>query len=337
MSKPRSSARRGERLILAEAVDDAPDVAGPLALEQGQRVDRGLPRVHDDRLVKLPRQADEPREDFALRVPRRVVVVVVEADLADGRHLGRAREVSQLGVRLGAPADGVVRVDAHARADTVGLAPREVHGLPRLRQILAHADDDEAHHAGGLGPAHDRVGAFGEVSRVEVAVGVDQSDGRGRHAREGYPLLRCPPKRTSSSPSARTRAWIWPAGTPTRSASSGRAVDGERGRRDRLAVTPAGGGGGAPVGEGRPATAADHALAAAAEARMGGGGLGSPRAAMPHRLGSRARSGARPRRPARGGVARRRAARPRRRPRRSGDLRSQDGAGEARGGLARRR
>lgn len=44
---------------------------------------------------------------------------------------------------------------------------------------------------------------------------------------------------------------------------------------DRLAVTPGEEAAALRLVKGRPATAADHALAAAAEARMGGGGLGS--------------------------------------------------------------
>ena len=54
---------RREGFVLAEAVDDAPDVARLLALEDRERVLGRLARVHDDRLAELARKADEPRED----------------------------------------------------------------------------------------------------------------------------------------------------------------------------------------------------------------------------------------------------------------------------------
>src|SRR5207237_9979203 len=82
----------GEGSVLAEAVDDAADVAGAFGGEDVERVLGRFARVDDDRLADLPREADEPREDGALHVARRVIVVVVESDLADGDDDRLARE-----------------------------------------------------------------------------------------------------------------------------------------------------------------------------------------------------------------------------------------------------
>ena len=49
--------------------------------------------MHDNRLSHLARKADETRERPQLRVPRRVIVVEVEADLADGHHFGEPGEL----------------------------------------------------------------------------------------------------------------------------------------------------------------------------------------------------------------------------------------------------
>ena len=79
-----------------------------------------------------------------------------------------------------APADGVVRVNADACRDDLRPPAREVHGAPRLREVGAHPHHDEADHAGRRRPCQDRIRPLGEVARVEVAVGVGESEHDGK-------------------------------------------------------------------------------------------------------------------------------------------------------------
>ena len=61
-----------------------PHLPRALLFEDGRRLVVGLAGVDDDGQAHLAGQAELPAEDLALDVARRVVVVEVEADLADG-------------------------------------------------------------------------------------------------------------------------------------------------------------------------------------------------------------------------------------------------------------
>ena len=276
MSNPRSSARAAKGRVLAEAVDDAAHLARPLPLEDGQRVLRRLARVHDDGLLELARKADETSEDLALHLAGRVVVVVVEPDLAHGHHLGRRRERAELLVRRVAPAGGVVGMNAHAGRDPRGLAPGEGHRGPRLREVLPHADDHEAHDARlRRARAITASAPFGEVARRRGGSG--RRRGRAWWLRRKVAWAGAPrvPRLllVGGHEAGRVRAGRPGAAVlrdPARSRGS------HRGRReDRIFITP-------PreetPGERRlasaaRATASDLALAEEAEQRAGGGGL----------------------------------------------------------------
>jgi hypothetical protein len=71
-----------------------PPTSRAFALEQRQGVGRGLARVDDDGLSQVASEPNEPREDLALRVTGRVIVVIIEADLTHGSHLGSARQLA---------------------------------------------------------------------------------------------------------------------------------------------------------------------------------------------------------------------------------------------------
>ena len=155
-------------------MDDAADVARAFAPQDVERVGRSVARVDDDRLLQLAREADEPREGGALHVARGVVVVVVEADLADGDDLGLGREPRELGVRGVVEGDGVVRVHADRSAGSLVHALRERDRRARRREIGADADDDEALHAGLACAGEHLVGPAREVLRIEMAVRIDE-------------------------------------------------------------------------------------------------------------------------------------------------------------------
>jgi hypothetical protein len=104
-------------------VQHAADLRRPLLLQDARRVLLGLARVDDDGAAHVTREPDLAPEDLLLHVARRVVVVVVEAHLADRRDA--SREVAQLRlVRAGVPRR-LVRVDADR-------GPRRVERLGEL-------------------------------------------------------------------------------------------------------------------------------------------------------------------------------------------------------------
>ena len=94
MEKPRASARRARssppvKQWITPFVD-------ALLLQQRRRLVVRLAGVDDDGQVELAGQTDLGPEHLALDVPRRVVVVEVEADLADGHDALFAGEAAQL-------------------------------------------------------------------------------------------------------------------------------------------------------------------------------------------------------------------------------------------------
>src|SRR5262249_61325341 len=105
---------RPAREIVAarEAVDDAARLPRSFLLEEGGGLVVGLPGMNDDGKPHLSSEAHLPPEGLALHGPRRVVVVEVEPDLADGHDPALAREAAELVVdRLGGE-PGLMRVDA---------------------------------------------------------------------------------------------------------------------------------------------------------------------------------------------------------------------------------
>ena len=132
------------------------------------------------------------REDGALHVAGRVIVVVVEADLADCDDLGAGGERGELGMERLVERRRVVRMNTDRRRHPSGPRLRQRHGRARRREIPPHADDDEADHAGGTRARNDGIGAVREVLRVEVAMGIDD---RGGHRHGACPDARRARKR----------------------------------------------------------------------------------------------------------------------------------------------
>ena len=175
-----------ERAIFAEAVDDPTDVPRSLLFEDVERVAGRRPGVNDDGFAQLARKPDEAREDVALRTARRVVVVVVEANLAHGDDAAVARQSAELIMEGRGPEAGVVRVQPDARGDVIGQAARQVDrdacgrdGLQGVIALSREPHDDEADDTGVERPPHDGVGPFGEMVEIEVTVRVGEREHRG--------------------------------------------------------------------------------------------------------------------------------------------------------------
>ena len=84
-----------------------------------------IPGVDDNRQAHFLRQGDLPPEPDFLHVPRRLLIMVLQADLADGRHLGMARLLRELLQHLFRKTFQLVGVDAQGA----------VHLRPALRHL----------------------------------------------------------------------------------------------------------------------------------------------------------------------------------------------------------
>jgi hypothetical protein len=182
--------------------------------------------VNHDGLVDLACERDEAREDVALRVSGGVVVVVVEANLADGDHVAVVRQSAELFVQCGGPQAGVVRVKSDARGDVLGQPARELDrdasGSDGFRGPVAlsgQPHDDEADDTGVERPPHDGVSPFAEMVRIQVTVRVGEREHRGckRSLRQGGLLTHVPV--TAGDPFSRESAFVVFA------QSAGRSID----------------------------------------------------------------------------------------------------------------
>jgi hypothetical protein len=132
--------------------------------------------VDDNRPLQLARQPDLPAKHLLLHVARREVVVVVEADLADGTRRRRRREL------LAHDRDGALRivrklmrlVRVHAdRESRVGPELFEASRLPRFRRIAAFEDHEDALDAGISGARDDLVEILREGLVREVTMRIN--------------------------------------------------------------------------------------------------------------------------------------------------------------------
>ncbi len=136
------------------------------------RVGVGVTDVGDHRPADVARQRDEAPVGLALRVARRMVVVIVEPGLADADHARRTAEHRQLvPVGLGHARD-VVGVHADGGKD-VRLSRRQAHRLTRRADIPAGADADHDRDARRTGARQDLGPIRAEVGNVEMAVCVN--------------------------------------------------------------------------------------------------------------------------------------------------------------------
>jgi len=122
----------------------------------------------------IPRHDQQVAEDAALSVPRGVVVVVVESDLAHRPHLRFPQPFRQAGVPRVGGDPGVVGVDAGGGGQTRVTAAqlqRPVHGAA-LRVGVADGEDEAD--AGGARPFQHGVAVGVEGVHLQMGVGVDE-------------------------------------------------------------------------------------------------------------------------------------------------------------------
>ena len=168
--------------------------------------------MDDERKVKLAGKLNLSAKNALGDVARRVVVMIVEAGLADADAFRMASE-SAHGVEVLRPlARRLMRMRADGEENVVVPLGDRGHafGLGDFR-----ADGDHALDAGRARPLDDRVEIGGEVGKIEVAVAVDES-----HSATPSPLRE---KVAGQSPSIDGRSGERPiAGRMRVSAPSGR-------------------------------------------------------------------------------------------------------------------
>ena len=131
----------------------------------------GVARMHDQRQAGLARRGDMGAEALLLLVARAVLVVEIEAGLADADDLGMARRLDQAVGRALPLLLGLVRMDADRAPDVVVALGDGAH---LLELVEPRADRQHARHAGRAGARQHARLVAGKLGEVEMAVAVDQ-------------------------------------------------------------------------------------------------------------------------------------------------------------------
>ncbi len=120
----------------------------PAALDHGQCILPGFARMDDDGLSALGRNRQLALERFLLDRARRKIVVVVQADFANGNHLGMRRQFAQLRERLLAGFGCVMRMHANGGVNEIVLLGQP-YARFQIRRAMTRAHGDHASHTGG--------------------------------------------------------------------------------------------------------------------------------------------------------------------------------------------
>ena len=144
----------------AEAMDNA--AAGPMFSQDLQGIVPSLAGMNHDGLPRPGRQLQLLDEGIALDLARRVIVMIVEPDLADGKYLGVGGQRFHRGERLRCGLGRVVGMHADGRVDEA-VPAGETKGAFQIRRTIARADGQHAFDAG-----LERPSQLGVVAGVAV-------------------------------------------------------------------------------------------------------------------------------------------------------------------------
>ena len=153
-----------------EAVEDA--FALVVFAQDLNRVAPGFARVDDDRLAGGLRHLELPEEHGPLRVGG-LIVMVVEADLAEREHFGMREQIAQTVEGFVCRFGGVVGMDSDGRIDERIAIGQPDRGF-EIGRAVAGADGHEAFDSGRLGALDHGLAIFGELFVIEMTVGIDQ-------------------------------------------------------------------------------------------------------------------------------------------------------------------
>ena len=135
--------------------------------------DQGLPELLGDR--------DLSSERFFLGGVRRVVVVEVEAGLADRDHGRVGARVAYRVAELIVEVFGVVRMNTHGCRDSIRVLPRELDRRHHRSDVVRASDRGDAPHACVARPIEHSIELFEKARVVQVAMGVEEHRGLSLH------------------------------------------------------------------------------------------------------------------------------------------------------------
>ena len=160
-----------QRVRPGVTVEDSHHAGGLRLRNERACVVLSLPGMNDDGALHLRRESQLSAKRGALELARRVVVMVVEAALADGN--GGSQELTQLrDVAMLVESGGVVRMDARRREYKTRILRRV---LSRQRRCLQRfSDADDSRRARVAGACDYRVAVAGERRVGEVGMAVDE-------------------------------------------------------------------------------------------------------------------------------------------------------------------
>ena len=162
----------GKRVLAGVAMQYPGDARRARLAEDDARILFRVARMDDDRPPGFGCQRDLGGERGALGVPRRIVIVVVEAALPHSNRSPK-HDLAQLrNVAGGIKAGGIVRVDPGGREHEAAVFSSAGRGDGRGIERLADADDRRR--ARGAGAGDYLLAVAGERRVREVGVAVDE-------------------------------------------------------------------------------------------------------------------------------------------------------------------
>ena len=125
--------------------------------------------MNDDGKPCLLRKCHLIAEDAVLHIARRMIVVVVETDLAPGDDFGMLRQPGQVSQMLLRYLLRFVGMDADGGVNPIMMFGKWQRGIELLRSG-ARADGEECRHACRAGAIEHGFAVFGELREVDVRV-----------------------------------------------------------------------------------------------------------------------------------------------------------------------
>ncbi len=151
---------------------DASDPSGTGFADHRTRIVFGVSRVNDDRTIELLRERELRCERTTLLLARRVIVVRVQAALADGDGPPRYEFSNVVRIPTSVERGRVMRMNAGGKKDESRVARRDTGGAVRGVDRLADADDGTR--TGLAGALNRGVSIVVERRIGEMRVAVDE-------------------------------------------------------------------------------------------------------------------------------------------------------------------
>ena len=153
---------------------DAAACPARLRIQYGHHVASGFALMDYDRQPLVCRQRQLALKSRALDVARRVIVIIIQPDFADGYHFRAGSQCGQLDQRRVIQQPALMRMHTDRRAQLRILA-RQRDGLPAGGHIIT--DHQCAGHAGGMHPRQQGFHLRQQAWIVEMAMGIDHAVG----------------------------------------------------------------------------------------------------------------------------------------------------------------